>query len=744
MPIRLTLLVAALALTACETRDPSQPIGPTPTPTTTKLAPKPIDTTFLAQYAATNKFTLGRPTAFKVNRAGTLVYFLRSPARGFSRDLYVYDVTAKTEQVLTTASQLLAGTAENLSAEEKARRERMRSTARGIASFELSKDGKRLLVPLSGKLYVVEADTAKAKELTDAGGYANDPTLSPLGDKIACVRNGDVFVIDIASNQQTRLTNTATDTISNGLPEFVAQEEMDRFRGYWWSPDGKSIVYQQTDTRGMDKSYIADPSKPDQPPQSWPYPRPGRNNASVRVGVVDVRGGATRWINWDSGAFPYLVSVTWTEDAPLLIAVQNRAQTDLKLYEVELTRGSARELLTEHDDAWVNIAQSVPRFYEKGRKLLWISEENGAPVLEVRETSGAMQKELTKAELGLHELVHIDEAAGHAYVLASDDATDKRLFRVPLAGGDATPVASARAKESAAFTDGAPVFVHSQTLEDGDVRDVVRKLDGSEVGVIASVAEQPGAMPKIELTRVTGHALNAAIIRPRDFAAGHKYPVIVHVYAGPHNRIVDRMPRSYFLDQWIADNGFVVVAIDNRGTPGRGRAFERVIKNDLITVALADQVAGLQALLAKYPEMDGNRVGIYGWSFGGYASAHAVMQRPDVYKAGVAGAPVTDWRDYDTHYTERYMGLPDANAVGYAKTSVLTYVEKLERPLLVVHGTADDNVYFSHSLKLGNLLFRAGKRFEFLPLLNFTHMVPEPEVTTRLYEKVVDFFQRSL
>ncbi|HSI05463.1 MAG TPA: S9 family peptidase, partial [Myxococcota bacterium] len=211
-----------------------------------------------------------------------------------------------------------------------------------------------------------------------------------------------------------------------------------------------------------------------------------------------------------------------------------------------------------------------------------------------------------------------------------------------------------------------------------------------------------------------------------------------------HNRIVDRMPRSYFLDQWIADNGFVVVAIDNRGTPGRGRAFERVIKNDLITVALADQVAGLQALLAKYPEMDGSRVGIYGWSFGGYASTHAVMQRPDVYKAGVAGAPVTDWRDYDTHYTERYMGLPDANAGGYAKTSVLTYVEKLERPLLVVHGTADDNVYFSHSLKLGNLLFRAGKRFEFLPLLNFTHMVPEPEVTTRLYEKVVDFFQRSL
>ena len=742
MPIRTLLVAAALTLVACETRDPTAPVAP---PRATRETPKPIDTTFLASYAATNKFTLGRPTAFKVSRDGTHVYFLRSPARGFARDLYVYDVDAKTERILATAAQLLGGNSENLSPEEKARRERMRSTARGIASFELAKDGKRLLVPLSGKLYVVDTASGQAKELTDAGGYANDATLSPEGDRVACVRNGDLFVIDIATNQQTRLTNSATDTIVNGLPEFVAQEEMDRFRGYWWSPDGKSIVYQQTDTRGMDKSYIADPSRPDQPPQSWPYPRPGRNNASVRVGMVDTRGGATRWLSWDTGAFPYLVSVTWDDDeAPLLIAVQNRAQTDIKLYEVELGRGATRELLTEHDAAWVNIAQSVPRFYEKGRKFLWISEESGAPLLEVRETSGAMQKEITKAELGLHELVHVDEAHGHAYVLASDDATDKRLFRVPLDGGDATPVAPTRGKESAAFTDGAPVFVHSQALEDGSVRDVVRKLDGSEVGAIASVAEQPAVMPKVELTRVTEHALNAAIVRPRDFAAGNTYPVIVHVYAGPHNRIVDRVPRSYFLDQWIADNGFIVVAIDNRGTPGRGRVFERVIKKDLITVALADQVAGLRALLAKYPEMDGERVGIYGWSFGGYASAHAVMQRPDVYKAGVAGAPVTDWRDYDTHYTERYMGLPDANTEGYDKSSVLTYADKLERPLLVVHGTADDNVYFAHSLKLSNLLFRAGKRFEFLPLLNFTHMVPEPEVTTRLYEKVVDFFQRSL
>ncbi len=741
MPIRYVALLGALLVVACET---PESIRNDPSHAPRLTAHKPIDTTFLAQYAATNKFTLGRPTSFKVSRDGALVFFLRSQPRSFERDLYVFDVNAKAERVLTTAAQLLSGGMEKLSPEEKARRERMRSTARGIASFELSRDGKHLLVPLSGKLYVVNVASGEAKELTDAGGYPNDPSLSPLGDKVACVRNGDLYVIDVASNQQTRLTNTASDVISNGLPEFVAQEEMDRFRGFWWAPDGKSIVYQETNTRGMDKSYIADPSKPEQPPQSWPYPRPGRANAVVRLGIVDVRGGATRWIAWDNVAFPYLVSVTWDDDAPLLIAVENRAQTDLKLYEVEEGRGAVRELLTEHDDAWVNIDQTVPKFYDKGRHFLWISEESGAPVIENRETSGAMLAELTKAELGLHHLVHIDEEGKQAFVLASDDATDSRLFRVPLAGGDATPVTPARAKETAAFTTGAPVFVHSQILEDGSVRDTVRKLDGSEVGVIKSVAEQPPKLPKVELTRVTEHQLNAAIIRPTDFTSGVKYPVVVHTYAGPHNRIVDRLPRSYMLDQWIADNGFIVVAIDNRGTPGRGRKFERVIKHDLITVPLADQVAGLQALAAKYPEMDASRVGIYGWSFGGYASAHAVLQRPDVYKAAFAGAPVTDWADYDTHYTERYMGLPDDNAEGYAKTSALTYASKLSRPLLLAHGTADDNVYFAHALKLSNLLFRAGKHHDFLPLLNFTHMVPEPEVTTRLYERVVDFFQRNL
>jgi dipeptidyl-peptidase-4 len=268
--------------------------------------------------------------------------------------------------------------------------------------------------------------------------------------------------------------------------------------------------------------------------------------------------------------------------------------------------------------------------------------------------------------------------------------------------------------------------------------------DGSVRGRLTSVAEEPSLRANVTFTTAGRRVLNAAIVRPRDARPGMRYPVILYVYGGPHGQEVVRTPRSYLLRQWIADRGFVVVSIDGRGTPGRGREWERAIKGNLIEIPLADQVEALQALGASNPDLDLTRTGVYGWSFGGYFSAHATMQRPDVFRAGVAGAPVADWRDYDTFYTERYMDLPESNAAGYDASSVLTYADRLERPLMIVHGTVDDNVYFLHSMKLSDALFRAGKPFEFVPLAGFTHMVPDPVVTRRLYGRIADFFQRHL
>jgi dipeptidyl-peptidase-4 len=252
-------------------------------------------------------------------------------------------------------------------------------------------------------------------------------------------------------------------------------------------------------------------------------------------------------------------------------------------------------------------------------------------------------------------------------------------------------------------------------------------------------------MPVVELTTVgSAPELHAALIRPRKFKPGESYPVIVHVYGGPTSQMVRADARRYLLDQWFADNGYVVVAIDGRGTPNRGRDWQRIVAGDLIDIPLDDQARGLRLLGAKYPELDLTRVGIYGWSFGGYFSAMAVMRKPGLFHAGVAGAPVVDWADYDTHYTERYMGLPQRNESGYRAANVLTYAADLERPLMIIHGTADDNVYFMHSLKLADALFRAGKPFEFLPLAGFTHMVPDPLITRRLYSRIIDFLDRNV
>jgi dipeptidyl-peptidase-4 len=280
-------------------------------------------------------------------------------------------------------------------------------------------------------------------------------------------------------------------------------------------------------------------------------------------------------------------------------------------------------------------------------------------------------------------------------------------------------------------------------------KSTVHRADGSLVGELPSVAELPPFMPRVEMTKVgAGEGFYAALVRPQKFDSKKRYPVVVNVYGGPlhpwSSGMVTATMNRWLLAQWIADQGFIVVGLDGRGTPGRGHAWERAIGKRFGSVPLDDQVAGLRALGRKYRELDLNRVGIYGWSFGGYVSALGVLRRPDVFQAAVAGAPPTDWLDYDTHYTERYLGLPNTDAAAYTEGSLLTYAADLQRPLLLIHGTSDDNVYFRHTLKLADALFRAGKDFDLLPLSSMTHMTPDPVVTERLYSRVAGYFQTHL
>jgi dipeptidyl-peptidase-4 len=704
----------------------------------------PLDSSYLRRHAQTRGFMLGRPVRPRPTPDGKAVLFLRAQARVPSLRLYEFDVaTGKTRELLTPEA-VLKGAEEHLSPEEKARRERQRVSVGGFTDFQLSDDGARILVTLSGKLYVVERPGGDVRELKTGPGTLLTPQFAPDGKRVAYVRDHDLYVLDLASQKETPVTTGGGERRTHGLAEFVAQEEMQRFSGYWWAPDSRSLAYEEADADGVETWYVADPLQPGQRPQPSFYPRPGKANVRVRLGVIAVGGGPTRWLAWDVKKYPYLASVRWDEKGPLTLLVQNREQTEQVLLRADPATGQTTTLLTERDDAWLNLHHDGPRWLDDG-SFLWTGEGSEGPRLEWREKDGAIRRVLVPAGSGYRGLVDVDPAGKRAVYRASTDPTQVHLFRLSLEDGKSSTLADEPGIHDAVFGRNHSLYVHQMTSSDAMPRSTVHRADGSSVGELPSVAEEPPFVPRGELLRVgEGEGFWCAVVRPHNFDAGKRYPVIVHVYGGPGHQQVLAAMGTRLLDQWLADQGFLVVSIDNRGTPGRGRAWERAVSRRFGSVPLEGQIAGLEALAKRYPEMDPRRVGVYGWSFGGYLSALAVLRRPDVFKAAVAGAPVVDWLDYDTHYTERYLGLPDRDDAAYRAASLLTYAEDLKRPLLLIHGTADDNVYFRHTLKLTDALFRAGKDFDLLPLSGLTHMVPDPVVTQRLYGRFAAFFRHHL
>jgi dipeptidyl-peptidase-4 len=700
----------------------------------------PLDTSYLKDHAETRGFMLGRPTRAKPTPDGKAVLFLRAQPRVARLRLYEFDVAAGRARELLTPEDLLHSAEEHLSPEERARRERQRVSVGGFTDFQLSEDGTHVLVGLSGKLYLVRRADRKVTEL-NAGPGALDPKFAPDGRAVSYVRDHDVYLYDLAQGAERRVTTGGSDKRPHGLAEFIAQEEMHRFSGYWWATDAKSLVYQETDADGVEVWYVSDPMRPEQPPQPMPYPRPGRANVAVRLGVIPAAGGETTWIDWDAKKYPYLARVHWSKQGPLTILVQTREQDEVALLRVDPKTGKTTTLLTERDAAWVNLPDEVPRWLPDGGGFLWA----GASRLELRDAAGQLVRVVVPPEAGFQGLADLGPKAGLVVYRASADPTESHLWRVAVRGGEPERLTKEPGVHGATFSRDHSVYVRTATLAGAMPRATVHKADGTPLGELPSVAEEPPFTPNAEVLKVgEGTGYYAAVVRPRRFKQGTKYPVVLHVYGGPTHQMVQASMGTRLIDQWLADQGFVVVAVDNRGTAGRGRAWEKGVYKKFGSVPLADQVDGLKALGAKFPEMDLGRVGVYGWSFGGYLAALAVLREPDVFKAAVAGAPVVDWLDYDTHYTERYLGLPDRNAEAYREASLLTYAKDLRRPLLLIHGTADDNVYFRHTLKLTNALFREGKDFDLLPLPGLTHMVPDPVVMQRMYGKVAGYFKRHL
>ena len=700
-----------------------------------------LDAKLLADAAATFDFRLGLPVPLAITPDGA-VLFRRTPPRAFAADLYELDTRTGAVRTLVTVDDLLGAGGEHLSDAEKARRERTRTATRGVVDIDVSDDGKTVMVPLGGMLYLVDRTTG-ARRAIDPGGDAYDAHLSPDGAQIAFVRDGDLYVI--APDHAARRLTHHPEGFAYGIADFAAQEELDRQRGFWWSPDGKQLVFQRSDDRAVDTIYVADALHNDRPPVPFKYPRAGRANATVDLGIIAASGGEPIWLPWDLATYPYLARVTWQRGAPLAIVVLSREQDKLAALALD-GKNAWQPLIAETSQTWINVPRTGELGYEPGSPLwlpggdfVWATEAPGAWVAERHGAHGATQR-LTTPEFGLRKLIGLD--GGDLIVEASATPTRIDVWRVPLAGGAPVRISGGDGVSTAYYDHG--VLVIATALAAGGKRTVAIGKDGAR-HELPSVAERPSLSPttSIETVELGGRTHYVAITRPRAFDRTRRYPVLLSVYGGPGVQTVLDARDAYVMDQWYADAGFIVVRADGRGTPGRGAAWERAIYQDLITVPLADQVAALQAVGARYHELDLARVGVFGWSFGGYFSVMADLLRPDVFACAVAGAPVTDWQLYDTAYTERYMRTPEHNPAGYASTSALTHAGKLARPLLILHGITDDNVHFAHTLALIEALYVAGKYADVITLSS-THMVPDPALKLARERVQIEFFRSHL
>ncbi len=697
-----------------------------------------LDDKLLADAAATYNFRLGVPAPLAITADGA-VLFRRTPARGFAADLFELSPTGAV-RTLATAADLLGASEETLSAQEKARRERTRTATRGVVDIDVSADGTTVFVPIGGMFVLI--DRARGTRTTiDPGGAAYDPHLSPDGAHIAFVRDHALWII--GRTGAARPITAPPEGHEDGVADFAAQEELGRTRGYWWSPDSTQLAVQRTDNRAIDTIYVSDPRHPERAPVPFKYPRAGTANAVVSLGTVAITrtSPATafdRTMAWDASV-EYLASVDWSINAPLTAQVLDRGQTTVTVLALDAS-GTTRTLHSERDEAWINVNVGAPRWLPDGSGFLWLTERMGAWTLELRDRDGKLTKQLTQPELMLHHLVGIEDGA--AIAITTPTQTVQQVWRIPLDGG---------APQRIDREDGVPNVTRAkhgvtvvETMLAGGGR-TVTAISARGAHALPIVAEQPSLVPTTVLETVTldDRLHNVAITRPRAFDPQRRYPVLLKVYGGPHALTVQAARDSYVMDQWYADAGFIVVRSDNRGTPGRGRAWERAILKDLITVPLADQVGALRAVAARHPELDLDRVGVTGWSFGGYMAAMAVLLHPELFKAAVAGAPVTDWALYDTAYTERYMKRPQDNVAGYAHGSTLTHAAKLARPLLIIHGITDDNVHFANALALVEELYVNAKRAEFITL-SATHMVPDPKLSLARERVQIEFFREKL
>jgi len=699
-----------------------------------------------------------RPRAAKIAPDGTRVAFLRGAADDHHRlDLWLYDVSARREQKLIDAAELGKDSGKP-SAAALARSERERTAGdSGVTHYRWAPDGKRLLFTEGDAIYLYTFDAAAGKQierLSKPGANIFDARISPRGRYVSFVSDQNLWVIDLRKRHLHQITRDGGGTVHNAEAEFVAQEEMARPEGYWWAPDDSAIAFERYDESAVPLAERAEFDAGRTAIVAQRYPAAGDRNASVKLGVAALEGGrgSLRWVDLGSDADIYLARVDWLPDARrLLVQRQTRDQRTLDLLLADAHGAHAIE--TEHARTWVALSDDLKPL-DQQPAFVWSSERSGHRHLYLFGLDGSVKQTLTQGDWDVDRVLALDEAGGKVYFAANrDDPLQQQIYSVSLGGGEVQRVSQGDGWHDAVFSDRAGIYLDTFSDPATPPRTTLNRSDGSEIGVLEANALDPNhpywpfhaahVLPEFgSVAAADGQKLFWRLYKPSGFDASKRYPVFFRFYGGPGRQMVNRAWGDLF-DQYMARHGYVVFSLDNRGTPRRGRAFEDPIFRKLGEVEVQDQLAGV-AYLRSLPYVDAARIGCFGWSYGGYLSLMLLAKASDHFAAGVSVAPVTDWRLYDTHYTERYLDAPGANASGYEASGVLPYLDGLTAPLFLAHGMADDNVLFTNSTRLMAALQQRGRQFELMTYPGGKHGLSTPAMRTHVYTAIADFFDRKV
>jgi dipeptidyl-peptidase 4 len=700
------------------------------------------------------------PTRVAFSPSGEHLTYLFSGEGSLVQSLYAKPIAGGPATVCVVPPG--AGDTEaGLSLEEKLRRERLRERGLGVTRYAWAKDADRLCVPISGAVYVQDGVDGELREVVPKTAQpALDARLSADGEWLAFVREAELYVVSASGGEPLQVTSGARGTgKTHGLADYIAEEEMHRHAGYWWDEAGERLAFTEVDETHIPEYRILHQGKDavgEGAEENHRYPFAGAANPKVRLGVVARTGGDVTWLDLDGEE--YLARVQWLPDGRLLAQTQDRAQCLLRLFAFDMATGERSELLRETSEVWINLhdmlrplgeGSGVPS--EAAGGFLWASEASGFMHLSLRAADGSLIRELTSGEWQVDTLAAIDPEAGQVYFTATAaDVREQHLYAVALAGGEPRRITQTPGLHGVKLDVKRGQFTDLCHSREQPPRLTLRSLaDDGELAVLHEgsadprVAELDLCPPRlVTLTAHDGTTLHAALYEPEGEGP---FPTIVNVYGGPGpQRVQESWGMTVDLrSQLLRQRGFLVIRLDNRGSARRGLVFEGAIKHDMGDLEVRDQVAGVEWLVEQ-GLADKARVGIYGWSYGGYMSAMALARAPEVFKAGVAGAPVTHWDGYDTHYTERYMGTPQLNPEGYERSSVMAHVEGITGSLLLIHGLIDENVHFRHTARLINALIRARKPYELLLFPDERHMPRGLPDRIYLEERITEFFQREL